>query len=1377
MAIQKMKKAELQSKLRELGEEPPTKWTNKELAQRILEIEPSLGEKKGKQRTDLQTKIKDLGVAARKKSTLTTFCKEIGVDLSGNHNMWSMEQDWVLKTAASSTSTADYRLLRLASWLEQQTTEEIELYKTQEQPKKAAPKAKGYPGPAASSSTEVPTELLQSMMQSLQSLQQEVMEMRAERPRKEVRGKSMETKTAEPDVLASEPGPGTEEKGLYLSKESASHLENKAWTLVPQLFQDLVSQSRPILLEVTGSSEGQLAQTVQDEVGQAHAAIRCGDWNGHDLSTDAGVRSLLEKIATLQPLHVWINPPSAAFSPYQNANQRKGWKLLTTHQLAELLHALDDEPDDDDTALYCQGELDNHNDDAYPNCVLGRHQMAKNESASDGPSGGARYTPKFSNWPRVSSARCVKNVAESNHEHVQFMMIVDEGSRFRAARVLTSGLKQQPSAAACLEYLRDGWIPYFGSPQTIRLDPAGAFRGSALEDFCDRHQIYLDVIPGKAHWKLSAVEQAVQGVKSLMGKLVSEDPELETREALATAIRTFNQREIIRGFSPVQHALGQSPDASGRMDFSGKAVPPELLIENPNGEFSRNVERQRVAEQALADWQAQQRLSRAQSSRGRRVLNFTPGELVYFWRSQVSGQSRKQPGDKKGQFLGPARILATETKRNEDGTLQPSSSVWLVRGRSLIKCAAEQVRRASNREELIESLDQGNQVPWTFTRVAEEIGGNRYQDVTESVPEDEWFRAQDVEQAEPPVRRRVGHKRPLEPATSARPLEQAAATPQPSSHRARPYPPTRSEQGHQWWSDVQDAMWGEELNYWADEAAAVSVELELPTGQKQLQQACRDLPTYFVGCMKRRAIEVSEKRMSDEERKLFREAKMIEVKNFVAAKAFETLPEALKPPKEVAVGMRWILTWKVKEDGTSKPKARAVLLGYQDPSYEHRATTAPVMTRQTRQLVLQVAANKGWSVAKGDVSGAFLQGREYPDRLYCIPCPEICEALQIPAESITRLRRACYGLVDAPLEWYKTVDEFLTEQGLQRLWSDACCWVLRDNDQVVGLISGHVDDFLFTGCEANEKWKRVIEAIQKRFKWGDWDRDDFVQCGVQIKRVSDGFELTQVRYIETLKEIPICASRKKQDTEATTDREKSQLRALLGGLSWHAQQIGPHLSAEVSLLLSEVSQSQVSTISKANACLRRARAHKTHAMKIHAFTQGEELGMFGWVDAGNQNRIDGYSTQGIFIGLAPVTMLQGSLCRVTPVAWHSNRIDRACRSPGASEAQAAVNGEDALFFARYQRYEIMHGCVDVRAPAQAVRQISGCLITDSRNVYDRLNTAVLSIKGAEKRTNIELIALKESQEQTGLIMRWVHSEAQLANALTKASTCRELELY
>ena len=109
---------------------------------------------------------------------------------------------------------------------------------------------------------------------------------------------------------------------------------------------------------------------------------------------------------------------------------------------------------------------------------------------------------------------------------------------------------------------------------------------------------------------------------------------------------------------------------------------------------------------------------------------------MFFWRTQESGQGRTAPGSKHGRFLGPARILATEG-RKEDGTLRPGSSIWLVRGRSLMKCSPEQLRHASDREAHLEALAtrtaEGG-TPWTFTRVAEEIGGNRYEDISGEVP-------------------------------------------------------------------------------------------------------------------------------------------------------------------------------------------------------------------------------------------------------------------------------------------------------------------------------------------------------------------------------------------------------------------------------------------------------------------------------------------------------------------------------------------------------------------------------------------------------------------------------------------------------------------
>ena len=365
-------------------------------------------------------------------------------------------------------------------------------------------------------------------------------------------------------------------------------------------------------------------------------------------------------------------------------------------------------------------------------------------------------------WRTISA-----DIGHWTHPHtgepVQFMLVIDEGSRFRIARVLTTGSKQQPSAAACLEYLREGWAQVFGQPEVLRLDPAGAFRSEAVESYCDRHSIYLDLIAADAHWQIGVCEQAVKGVKHVMDRLCAADDRIDTKEALSLAVETFNCREQIRGFTPVQHAFGRNPDVTGRLINRPEQVPDELLMESADADFERTAKARASAEKALIDWQAQQRINRAMNSRSRPAYNYTPGELVFFWRTQESGRGRRQPGTRRGRFLGPARVLATETRREADGTLRPGSSVWLVRGRSLLKCCPEQFRRASPREALLESLahEAGeNSTPWTYHRVVEEIGGNRYEDVSQEVPDvREWARAQDPEQETPPPRFRLRGKR------------------------------------------------------------------------------------------------------------------------------------------------------------------------------------------------------------------------------------------------------------------------------------------------------------------------------------------------------------------------------------------------------------------------------------------------------------------------------------------------------------------------------------------------------------------------------------------------------------------------------------------
>ena len=627
--------------------------------------------------------------------------------------------------------------------------------------------------------------------------------------------------------------------------------------------------------------------------------------------------------------------------------------------------------------------------------------------------------------------------------------------------------------------------------------------------------------------------------------------------------------------------------------------------------------------------------------------------------------------------------------------------------------------------------------------------------------------AQDPASSAQPSRRH-STKRPA-PYSAVAPGRTGRQTPQNASM-------IEEEPAEAWWTMIETecTTTPEGEAFWAEEGA--SVEL-MPTSKRGIQHFVNDIEGFFIGALKRRAIEVNEKRLSPKDYEALQEAKQSEVRNFVAAKAFEALPPEWRPPLSKTIGMRWILTWKTKEDGSVKPKARAILKGYQDPNYEFRATTTPVMTKQTRQFVLHEAARRGWPVKKGDVTGAFLQGRTYPSELYCIPCPEILEAMGLGKEEIVKVKRGCYGLVDAPLEWYRSISEYLQSLGLVKSWAEPCCWFWKPQGELRAVVAGHVDDFLFSGSETDSEWKAIEQKIQQHFRWSDWEENTFTQCGVLIEAQVDGsFHLSQPHYMDKVNEINLSATRKRELHSPTTEHEKGQLRSVLGAISWHAQQVAPHFSAEVGLLLSDVTVNTVQTVVKTNQLLQAAKARRNHKMVVHAFPQETNLGLYAWCDAAGQNRRDGGSTQGIFIGIAPMSLSNGHVEKVTPIGWLAGKIDRVARSPGAAEAKATVSGEDMLFHARYQYGEFLVESPNIFDVDGTANVVPGCVISDSRNVFDKLNTEELSTKGAERRTDIELLCIKSSQRNNGLEVRCVHSEAQLSNALTK-SGAKELDLY
>ncbi|CAE7224831.1 RE1 [Symbiodinium sp. KB8] len=1198
MSLNSMKKQELQNLLHKKGENPPERWTKLELKQRLIELDPNLEEASSSRRvgTELQQWVHKINKASAKKAHMVALCEtEMGLQLKGTETVAQMERqalqhayrvaapaaedvvgfgkfaaleyqdinryqpgyrEWILKTDAESHE-CDYRLKRLATWLranpslpKDKSVEDLLV----ENHKSASQTGKSSKASASSTTSGEIMQVLQQLAGVVQNLQEDVAEMREERPRRKESRKPHSETTSE--------GYQKIEPQWELSAQSArytrAYVERAATALLLELNHVAVYQvvqEDPQVLEHQPEEVMYSKEEICNIESQAKELLK-----RQDFSLDAcealikGMqwRARVSREGKLGSERVHYH----AFGAYSyGANHGV---CTSTKQFPKFLKYLNmfltrqTKTPRKWTSLVVNinnrmpTHRDVHNQANQPNVVIGlgkyeqgglwvQETVQAKEMGITGISQGpleARTTPHGEViWGRSHKTRGLK-------EHCQFLVAIDEGSR------------------------------------TLRLDPAGNFRSQAV--------------------------QAVQGLKTVMDKLYGSEETISAEEALATAVRVFNQRDLV-----------------GSM------------------------------------W------------------------LVLLFHLSCCVKTPTPNSNKPYRGRDPSLITSQEN--------------W---------CSTGVNRRASQREELIDVMAEQDRTPWTFNRVAEQIGGNQFEDVSGQLPStSEWWRAQEPTEEAPPVRVRFRGKR----AATAAPPEDSdeelipdAGREPASSSRRRPRTQQASfvdaVQGSSWWDEVSKSSWAsEEQAFWSDKGACVEVEIEMPQSGRDWQRAVN---------------------------------------------AFEKLPEHLKPSYQQAIGMRWILTWKQKE-----------------------------------------AARRNWTVFKGDVSGAFLQGREYPDVLHCVPCDEICDQMQVPRGSVTRLKRACYGLVDAPLEWYRSVSEFLEGIGLERTWSDACTWVWRVEGELRGMVSGHVDDFLFGGSDRDKGWQNIIHQIQQRFQWGDWEKDSFVQCGVKVDKVEDGYLLSQPQFVDGLKEINLNATRRRQRESETNEREKGQLRALLGSLSWLAQQSAPHLSAAVSLLLSEVTRSTIDTVIRSNLLLQNVRQRRDHQMLIHAMPRDEPVMMFAWVDAANANRPDGGSTQGIFVGLGPRSMMSGAVGKVTPVTWHSSKVDRVCRSPGAAEALAAVNGEDALYYARYQWSELEYGMPDVRDAQGCVSKVPGCVVTDSRNVYDKLNNEVLVVKGAEKRTDLELLGLKEAQAATGLSIRWVHSEAQLANSLTKVGNCRELELY
>ena len=167
---------------------------------------------------------------------------------------------------------------------------------------------------------------------------------------------------------------------------------------------------------------------------------------------------------------------------------------------------------------------------------------------------------------------------------------------------------------------------------------------------------------------------------------------------------------------------------------------------------------------------------------------------------------------------------------------------------------------------------------------------------------------------------------------------------------------------------------------------------------------------FLVSAAKRQRSEVKMHQLSNEEKQLFQRAKDKEIDSWLST---ETVCRILRNqiPQENIMRCRWILTWKPTDEGDANnsknpqqyvPKARLVVLGYEDPLVHEIPRDSPTMSKLARMLILQFAASKHWNIESFDIKTAFLRGEEHSSRVLGLEPPsELREKMKLaPQESV-----------------------------------------------------------------------------------------------------------------------------------------------------------------------------------------------------------------------------------------------------------------------------------------------------------------------------------------------------------------------------------------
>ncbi|KAI3701697.1 hypothetical protein L6452_26961 [Arctium lappa] len=209
---------------------------------------------------------------------------------------------------------------------------------------------------------------------------------------------------------------------------------------------------------------------------------------------------------------------------------------------------------------------------------------------------------------------------------------------------------------------------------------------------------------------------------------------------------------------------------------------------------------------------------------------------------------------------------------------------------------------------------------------------------------------------------------------------------------------------------------------------------------------------------------------------------------------------------------KWIFINKKDERGiVIRNKARLVAQGYtQEEGIDYEEVFAPVSRVEAIRLFLAHASFMKFKVYQMDVKSAFLY-RTIDEEVYVCQPPKF-ENPSYP-DRVYKLKKALYGLHQAPRAWYDTLSTYLLENGFERGIIDRTLFIRRSKKDIL-LVQIYVDDIIF-GSTKDQMCRDFEELMHKSFKMSSMGEFTFF-LGLQVKQQKDGIFISQSKYVKDI---------------------------------------------------------------------------------------------------------------------------------------------------------------------------------------------------------------------------------------------------------------------